>query len=358
MHFDYIKTVQTFPDINLTAPYCWRLFAPFLVYLLPFTIQTGFLIITFSSIIISAVLMYLIAKHLFDNLYYPWISLLAYFSFIYVVRVNVIEFISVDSLAFLFVLLSIFAIYKKNKALFVVSTILGILTKEILFIVFPLYFSINYTSKQSRKYYLHLIYETFILSLPAMFAYLLLRIIVVPNGSYNYLDMLVNATKYRVDSVLGLFSTLNKSLFAKQNNFENSLINIYRISFGAIGPTLFFIILKARKNRNIVLRLSPLIVLSFLQIFIAGDNERLVAVGFPAYILLFLYAVHSFVHENKIDIKYFFIFSLIDVCIQFFLTKNYYWQTYYTVVFQLVLGLIMLAIIYLIKDRKLHRSST
>jgi hypothetical protein len=146
-----------------------------------------------------------------------------------------------------------------------------------------------------------------------------------------------------------MFSTLNKDLFANQNNYENSLINLYRISLGAIGPILYFIILKAYKIRNYIIRLSPLLVLSFLQIFIAEDNERLVAVGFPAYILLYLFAIQSFVIENKINIKYFLIYSLANVVLQFFLTNDHYWQTYYSVVFQLILGLMMLAIIYSIR---------
>ena len=349
MHFDYIKTVENFSNINLTAPYCWRLLVPFLVYMLPFSIEIGYFVITYFCIIVSSVLIYFIVKHLFVGLYYPWIGVLTYFSLIYVVRINAIEFISVDALAFTFILLSIFSIYKKKNLLFIVSTALGILTKETLFVVFPLYFTINYMPNQNRKFYNHLIYNTFILLSPAIIIYILLIVIIVPNSNYNYLNILIKTTQYRFDSFLGMFSTLNKDLFANQNNYENSLINLYRISLGAIGPILYFIILKAYKIRNYIIRLSPLLVLSFLQIFIAEDNERLVAVGFPAYILLYLFAIQSFVIENKINIKYFLIYSLANVVLQFFLTNDHYWQTYYSVVFQLILGLMMLAIIYSIR---------
>ena len=347
MHFGYIKTVKSFPDINLTAPFCWRLLAPFLVYIFPFSIETGYLLVTFSSIVASSVLVYFIAKHLFTELYYPWIGVLTYFSLIFVVRMNVIEFISVDSLAFMFMLLSIYSIYKKNNLLFIISTTLGILTKETLFIVFPLYFTLNYRSHYNRGYYYNLIYRTFLVSLPAIIIYIFLRILIIPKEPYNYFELLTYISKYRFDSILGLISTLNKNLFVHQNAFENILINIYRITFGAIGPIIFFIILKSKANLSNILRLSPLIVLSFLQIFIAIDNERLIMTGFPAYVLLYLYSIYFLVKENNIDIKYFIIYSIINLISQFVLTKDYYQQTYYSVVLQLILGLLMLAVIYM-----------
>lgn len=351
MHFDYLRSVESLPGVNPTAPFCWRLLEPVIVYLLPFSIQTGYFIVTYLSILISALLVYLITRNLFTEKYYPWISVLTFFSLINVVRINAIEFIAVDPPAFMFMLLAVYSIYRKNNILFVISTILGVLTKETVLIVLPLYFTINYKTlqnnlSQNKKDTYLILLRTALLSLPAIAVFVLLRLLITPQESYNYFDLIYNITKFRLDTLSGNVSTLNINLFEHQSRVVNSLINIYRITFGAVGPILFFIILKAGRIRKEIFRLSPLLILSFLQIFIAGDNERIVAAGFPAYILLFLFSIRSFIEDDKIDIRYFLYYAGANFIVQLFLTKNYYWQTYFSVVVQLILGMVMVAAIY------------
>ncbi|MDP4197863.1 MAG: hypothetical protein Q8940_22665, partial [Bacteroidota bacterium] len=166
-HFEYLKVVGQLPQLTSDAPYCWRLLVPFLIYISPFSVETSFLINTFLSLLVCSLLVYYIIKELGFDKVYCWIAFFTFLSMINVVRINLIEFIAVDATAFMFILLSIYFTQKENKLLFIISTILGVLTKEMTLIVIPFYFFYHAEKNIFDRNNISLLKKNVILGLPA-----------------------------------------------------------------------------------------------------------------------------------------------------------------------------------------------
>jgi hypothetical protein len=354
-HFDYLKVVGQLPKITSDAPYCWRLLVPFLVYISPFPVETSFFINTFLSLLVCSLLVYYIVKELGFDKVYCWIAFFTFLSMINVVRINLIEFIAVDATAFMFMLLSIYFTQKENKLLFIVSTILGVLTKEITLIVIPFYFFYHAEKNIFDRKNISLLKKNIIWGLPAVFALLILRLLVTPAHNYNYFSLLHDFVNYRISTFSGIRQTLNKQLIHNQTQLETAAINIYRITIGAIGPILFFIMIKIKKLKDPIKSFFPILFFSFVQIFIASDHERLIASGFIVYILLFIYSVQSFETVNSINAKWFLAFTVLLFLSQLIMKNNIFQETYYSTLVQLVLGALFLVILYIVKVLRLFR---
>ncbi len=297
-----------------------------------------FLLLTYISLTVTGTLLFAIVRKIIGDVRYSWMALLTYASIVFVVRINVIEFIAVDAPAFMFMTLAVWAILRKKDGLFVLAAVLGVLTKEVVLFVLPLYVTLTMVYGGKEEALTDVLRRATLLGLPALLVFIALRLLIVPEQNEGYFAMLAGAVHYRLESFAGTFSTLNKELYPGQSTVLNAALNIYRLTLGAIGPVLLFIVLRQRRIRRELSAWWPLIVLTFLQIFIAYDNERIVASGFLAYIVLFVAAMKSYVDEHDVDVRYLLVFAVLLFLVQLPLQADHYFQTYYSVVAQLVLG--------------------
>jgi hypothetical protein len=338
MHFGYLKTVENLPAVYAEVPYCWRLLVPALVSILPLPAEWGFLLLTYISLAVTGVLLFSIVRGLAVDVRYAWIALLAYASMVFVLRINVIEFIAVDAPAFMFMTVAVWAILRKKNGIFVLAAVLGVLVKEIVLVVLPLYVTLTMVYGGKREALMVVLRRSVLLALPAVFVFIAMRLLVAPEQNEGYVAMLAGAVNYRLESFAGVLSTLNKDLIPGQSTLLNAAVNIYRITLGAVGPVLLFIVLRQGRIRRELSAWWPLIVLTFLQIFIAYDNERIVASGFLAYVVLYAAAMKSYVDEHAVDLRFLMLLTMLLFLVQLPLRADHYVQTYYTVVAQLMLG--------------------
>ena len=137
-------------DFHL-APFCWRILDPLIVKLQPFGFEAGFLWVTLISLWLCGIVVYYLTKAAGFVPVYGLFSLILFFSLGWVIKQNVFDFWLPDALGYLFVLAAIYAIYKKLDLLFVTLLAIGVLAKESVFFVAPLYYTLNATKVLDLK---------------------------------------------------------------------------------------------------------------------------------------------------------------------------------------------------------------
>jgi len=195
-----------------------------------------------------------------------------------------------DSAGFLITTLVIYCAFARHDRWFLVLLMVGVAVREVVFFAAPLYYTLH-----TRKVLdLNLLRRSILLSLPALMVIVGLRLAIpawndVPEytsklprtlrqvqaneASYNYFDLLREVPKRRLQNL--------------------SWVWLGRYTIGAWGPAATVLPLLSRRNGALALRLLPFLVLIYAQLLVATDTERLLAVGFPAVILLSLNGVRA-----------------------------------------------------------------
>lgn len=346
-HHQYVHASEIFPEISNEAPFCWRLLPPAIVRYSPFAVHTSYFLLSFISLWGASIILYLILFRLGYDRVFRWFGLLLFASAVYAVRMNLIEFAAVDPPAFLFMTLAIYAALRKRRWLFILATILGVLSKELVFAVLPLWFTINRTeslhSKKSRRLFI----EATAVGLPALLTYAVLRLLIVPENGHEHFLLILGAPKFRLDTFLGTFYTLNKPLIEDPPQVLVGAINMYRLTLGALGPLLLLMLYGFRYLQPRLSQYWPFIALIILQVFIAYDHERLIAAGFPAFIILTVHVSQAITQRKHLRTELFLLLSALLYTSQLFMVATHYQQTYYSVVVQTIItaGFILLVML-------------
>ncbi|MCE1190484.1 MAG: hypothetical protein LWX56_15250 [Ignavibacteria bacterium] len=347
-HFDYLRAAARFPAPDTLAPYCWRLLPPAIIHYIPADYHISYFFLSLISLFGCAYLLYYITQ--LNNMpeAVSRASVIMFLSMVYVVRINLIEFAAVDPVAFFFILLAIYAAMVEAKPLFIAATILGVLSKEIALMCIPFYFTWNYR-KSSIK---NLLRETVLLGSPAIAVWLLLRITIQPVSTYSFWSLFHDYSLYRINCFLGKTSSLHIPAGITLPGYILATLNIYRLTLGALGPIVFLIICTWKDIRHLFGRVWPIVIIPYIQIFIAGDNERLVAAGFAGYIILAAFALSALLKNKRISIREMNIFLFSIFLVQLPLNSRIALETYASVAVQLVLGVVFAGFLFSKKPGK------
>lgn len=136
LHQYYMAAAQN-PLAYSTAPFCWRITVPTLVYFSPLSPTNSFLFITVVSIILSGVVLGRILEFYSKNLKSVLAGIILFYSTVFAVRYNLIEFWNPDAMLILFMLLGILFSIQRKPVEFVFVSIAGVLIKETYLIILP-----------------------------------------------------------------------------------------------------------------------------------------------------------------------------------------------------------------------------
>lgn len=363
LHQYYITAAEN-PLTYTTPPFCWRIIVPLLVYILPFSSTVSFLIITLASIFLSGIVTAKILERYSFNKKWIYIAIVLFYSTVFAVRYNLIEFYNPDSLLILLVLLGVYFILTKKIKLFLIVSVIGVLVKETYLIVLPLYYTLNIFNisrdgkqsglPQSQKQYFNraLFIDTLKVSVLPLTAFIAIRLLIQPEGVYNYLTLLEGTIRLRWEYLLGAQLSLNHELFPNQPEILNSIINWYRLTLGAFSGLFILGLIKIKKNRNIFLEYSPLIIGAYAQIFFAVDNERLVVLAFLPLLIAGLFYLKEMAEVKVIKVNLIYAFTALYFGVQLILTHNVYYELYYSVVTQILLTFGFLSVVLVIQPQK------
>lgn len=310
-HHKYIAMAEGNPFGFHIAPFCWRIGNPFLAKTLPLDLQSSFFLISFSSIWMTGVLIYYLAKTSGFSKICALVGMLMFFSLKWATRLYLFIFWGADPLSFLFIVLSICCILSKKDMLFLLVLMIGVTVKESVIFVAPLYYTFNARKLIDRK----LAFRMLLLVAPAASVLISLRLgIPKMNNDVAYLSTLPEKLRIVQEgaSSYGYLALLREIGLQRLKMLSLSTLGDYTIgTFGVVLMSLPFFSVK--RNIKLFLRFIPFLALVGSQLLFAVGTNRLLALGFPAIIMMALNGLVTVSGALFIKPKYFIILALLII---------------------------------------------
>ena len=284
LEWDQHKYIQMANELfsNNSAPFCYRILMPSIVYFMPFEIQMSFYMLTYIFIVATAFLVHYFLRKMQFNIAYSLTGMFLFLSLGYATRFQLYAFWYVDSLAFLIAMgimcLIVDKDNKKNDILLSIAFFLGVLAKESVLFLFPIY----YTFRAKRFLDGKVALKSILIILPSVIAFILVRM------------MIPNYSDYELGSHFGYcFGTRLHELSFGQ------IRGMYTFgTFGVLLLTLPFFNIK--HNFKLFLKFLPFIILVYSQMLLALTTERLLILAFPALIPMAIFGLKSLVEQLHI----------------------------------------------------------
>lgn len=291
---EYIKMVEGEPAIS---PFRFRILTPFLVSLLvkvshvapslslrsvellPFSTIEGFILVNLLFILLTSIIFYYFLQEFDFDKKTSLIGVLLFLSSLSVLMAGGIPL--VDAGTYFFMLCGFYSIKRKNSPLFLIFTCLGILNKEIILLLAPvfLFVNLNYKNLDKVSQELGATIKNILISIP------------LPLMTFILLRKFIGGGLFEVSYGYQLFKLgwLREGI-NRYSNFGTvcfELIGIF-LTFLFVWLGLFYLKRNEFLMKSAIVAI-PLTVIS--QILLAGSVMRLLFVCFPIIIPAFLYFI-------------------------------------------------------------------
>lgn len=308
-HHKYIAMAAGNPFDFHIAPFCWRIGTPVLAKALPLDLPDSFTVISFISIWMTGVLVYYLARIFEFSKTYAFVGMLMFFSLKYATRLYLFIFWSADPLSFLFIVLSIYCILSKKDMLFLLVIMTGVTVKESVIFAAPLYYTFNARKLIDGKLAIRML----LLVAPAVSVLISLRLgIPKMNNDVAYLSTLPEKLRIVQEgtSSYDYLALLREIGLERVKMLSLSTLGDYTVgTFGVVLMSLPFFSVK--RNIELFLRFIPFLALVGSQLLFAVGTNRLLALAFPAIIMMALNGLVTVSGALFIKPKYFIILALL-----------------------------------------------
>jgi hypothetical protein len=272
------------------APYGWRIGLPLLVSALPMDPAAGFLVITFVSLWLTAVVVYYLVRQFGFPRSLAIVGMVMFLSLSWAVKVNLRDFWLTEPPAFLILTSAMLMLVCSRPVAAGGLMAAGVFFRESVLVLAPLF----YTFRARRRWDRRAAVESVALVIPALLVLVGLRLAIpalnsdpgyvatlppeiqsvvhgtVPN--YNLPDVIQRNVSVRLDYVRTLHGVM---------------VMAWTLSFSIYGfPVTLLAILGALANRRLFARIGLMLVVPWAQLLLATNNERLLVVAFPAAIVM------------------------------------------------------------------------
>jgi hypothetical protein len=256
------------------------------------------------------------------------------------VKANLYNIFKPDPLAFLFIVLSIYCIAAKKDVMYAVFLAVGVLFKESVLFVAPLYYTLR---AQELLDYRSLL-RGVILALPAVGVFVTLRYMIpMKNDDYFYLSTLPDALQQvqlgRSSYDLGwLWREIGIERF---KTISPESLTRYTIgTFGAVAAMLPLFAIK--QNARLLVRFLPFLLLVYAQMLFATNDTRLLAAGFPAIILMALNGADAIARVMRVKVATLSIVFGVLICVLLVRT----WMLFVPGIYEAVIFIAYLAVCF------------
>lgn len=345
-HHKYIWMATNNPFDFHVAPFCWRVGTPLLAAALPFDLEKSFMILSYLALWMTGVVMFYLARRYGFSKSIALTGMIAFFSMGWVVKANLYNIFKPDPLAFLFVTLAIYCIVDRRDILYAVLLAVGVVFKESVLFVVPLYYAL----KTDRALDPRLLLRAVILALPAIGVFFAIRYFIpMKNDDYFYLSTLPEAL-HQVQLGRSTFDLAwlwrEIGLERLKNISPESLLHYTVGTFGVVAALMPLFAI--RTNLKLFARFLPFIILVYAQILFATNDTRLLAIGFPVIILMTLNGAE--VIARYLQVKVMTIALLFGVLICLLLVRT--WMLFLPGIYEAVIFLIFLAVCFSWREYK------
>jgi hypothetical protein len=328
-HHKYIFMAQHPLHFHI-APFCWRILQPLIASVLPFSLETNFILIAVISVFLSGIFIYIALKLFGLNTIPSMVGILMFFSSPWATKWILYNIWMVDGLTnTIFALALVLIIGKKDMWLMVLLSI-GVLVKESVILIVPLHYTLYATSLwDSNK-----LFQTIKIAIPSVLILLAIRLSIPEyNADQAYVYSLDKKLTVEYPNRLTAgYSMDEKNILEKPhiarysyvdlaktigwNRIQQlSLTDLQKLTTGTFGVVIICLTLFTTiVNKNLVLRLTPLFILTYMQLAFAVNTERLLIIALPAVVLFAAKGVELLHQQYRIDQRIFLIiFSLIFI---------------------------------------------
>ncbi len=266
------------------APWGWRLLGPALAPLFPGSVMVGFQVLAAGALSLTALGMFLVVRALGFDHRLATIGLILFLSLGYAVKFNLYDFWLTDPPAFLFTTAALLCVVLRLDIGFAICLAIGVLAKESVFFVVVLHYGLRAKRPLDPRAALN----TLLLALPAIAVLIGVRAAIPSwNGRPSYLASLPLPIR-RNARTLPSYNAVDVLRTVARQDWLRTLLD----TLSAFGVTVgLLVVLGARAARGLALRLTPFLVLVLSQLLFALNTQRLVALAFPAVIILALEGV-------------------------------------------------------------------
>ncbi len=249
-----------------TAPYSYRVLAPWLLHFLPMKTETAF---AFYNAVLCALSAYLLFFLLIDSGGSNLEASLGVFFFLSSwvnARFSIFYPIHIDGTYYLVLVLAFSALFRKNDLLFLAALTAGVLTREYALSLIPVYYL--FRKKKGSFLDREILWKTVkIAALPVVFFILLRLLIPKSNSDFSYW------------SHAGYFARI---FFIHWRRVAHSYLNVYGVAIFIILMSLPFSIGYLKKNSY----LAAYLLFSIFFLMTGGaDLCRINFISFPAVLI-------------------------------------------------------------------------
>ena len=281
----YVAMANTNPlDFHL-APFCWRVLVPLLAWASPFALQDSFLAVTLLSATASGALLYFLARSFGADRSIGLGAIVLFYGVGWATRFQVADFWIPDSAATAFSIAAMLAAKTRRPVPFAILLAVGVLAKESVVFVAPLFYTLNAKSPLDRT----ALAQTTVGAFPAVLVLVLLRVLIPQqNGDMTYIASLPEIIARFPDLYPHYDYADQFRLVAYEQRYQERDWHMLRqFTVGAFGLLLLMLASAGAWARpRLALQLSPFVALAMFQLLFATDTERLIAFATPALIVL------------------------------------------------------------------------
>jgi hypothetical protein len=296
-HHKYIYLATHNPFSLHIAPFGWRPLAPSIARLLPVDLQVGFYSITFISLWLTAVAVYFLARVLGFSQPLATIGMLMFLSMGWATKFNLYDFWLTDPLAFLFITTATIFIITGRDVTLAFLLAVGVLAKESVFFVVPLYYGFHARRLLDGPAAL----RTIAVAVPCVAVLAALRIAVpAMNTDPSYTSTLPDRLYSPGDAITYDFLARPVEVIEYRiRDLSPGAIYAATVAPGGLAVTLL-VFAGGRRGLRRAGRFLPFLALCYAQLLYAPVNtERLLVVAFPALIVLALTGVDAIMDRFK-----------------------------------------------------------
>ena len=293
-HHVYLYMAQHPVGQFRVAPWSWRLLEPWMVQASRLPAQVGFEVVTFASLWLTGVALYAVCRRLNFSVRLSAYGVVLFFGLSYAVKFNVYDFWLTDPLAFLFTSLGVLAALDRRRLLFAACLAAGVLAKESVIFVAPLYFSLNVRTRADKR----LLVESALLAVPAVLLLTAVRVFIPAlNADAAYVASLPRLVAADARSVPD-YSLLHafRTVMEYRTSHWTSTLAKAASAYGVLLPAL--LVFGGRKARQLAVRFSPFLLLVLAQLAFAYNTQRLVVFAFPVVVACALCGVERLVTQG------------------------------------------------------------
>ncbi len=279
-HHMYIAMAVQGPFGFHIAPYGWRVLAPALVWVMPFSAQLGFQLVSIATVWATGVAVWVLLRRLGFAAPIAVAGLLLYFAVGYATKWTLFDFWLTDPLAFLLATCAVLLALSGRDVGFAVCLALGAMAKESVIFVAPL----AYTLRAARPWDRSLAVRTIGATLPAVAVLVALHVgIPARNADPAYVARFPAAIRDNVIPHYTYGSVLHHIVGKRLHHLGSTLVRTVS-AFGLVVPLLAVVGLRSPRARSFALRSVPFLVLVLTQLLFAYNTERLLVLGLVAVV--------------------------------------------------------------------------